>query len=72
MNESCPICDPPASCPGYAHLWKRLREDVDFWRPVHDQVVAFAAMDDAVRAAALIAEFPPENPIVPIGRKCCG
>lgn len=29
-------------------------------------------VDDAARAAALIAEFPPANLQAPIGRKCCG
>lgn len=39
MNDFCPICSPPESCPGYPHLWKRLREEPDRWRIVHDQML---------------------------------
>lgn len=38
MNDSCPICDDPAACKGYAHLWRRLREDPARWKKVHDDV----------------------------------
>jgi hypothetical protein len=38
MNESCPVCDDPAQCRAYPHLWKRLREDPERWRAVHDRL----------------------------------
>jgi hypothetical protein len=35
---TCPVCQPPEACKGYPHLWKRLREDPQRWRHVHDRV----------------------------------
>jgi hypothetical protein len=72
MSDSCPICDPSSSCRAYPHIWKRLREDPARWIKIHRDLNGDSAIDDAARAAALIAEFPPESLSVPIGRKCCG
>ena len=49
-----------------------MRENPARWAHVHDDLVHGSEDNDAARAAALIAEFPPESPLVPIGRKCCG
>ena len=38
MNDACPICDDPAACKGYPHLWRRLREDPARWKPIHDRL----------------------------------
>ena len=37
MTESCPVCLEPARCKGYAHLWRRLRENPGLWGPIHDR-----------------------------------
>lgn len=50
MNNHCPICDPPESCKGYPHLWRRLREDPEKWLPIHQSMV------DQVRHPV---EYPP-------------
>lgn len=75
-TSNCPICKDPSLCKAYPLLIKRLNgPDGHRWKHVHDKVNGFVVppdLDDAARAAALIAEFPPESLSVPIGRKCCG
>jgi len=76
LTNRCPICLDPSLCKAYPPLIERLnRPDGYRWKHIHDKVngiVSSVVMDDAARAAALIAEFPPESVLVPIGRKCCG
>ena len=38
MNDVCPICKHDKG-PCYPVLWKRLRENPERWRSVHDQVL---------------------------------
>jgi len=67
-TDDCPICA-PGTCRGYPHLWKMLRSGMlsKRWREIHERVNS--PDDDMARAAALIEQFPPENP-VGIGKPC--
>ncbi len=68
MSDGCPICDDPATCLGYAHLYRRLREDRRLWEPVHAIVNGLASPIRRPYAEST----PPPAPVlgVPLGG-CC-
>src|SRR5881628_1348323 len=63
---TCLICQPPESCKGYPHLWKRLREDPERWRRVHDQVNLASSPETAPQALAVSQS----DPWLPLIRAC--
>jgi hypothetical protein len=72
-TESCPVCDSPDECAGYPHLWRRMREDPATWYPIHEIVNGLASpIHEAARAAALIAQYPPDPATWAAGGRPCG
>lgn len=68
MNE-CPICDDPAICLAYPHVWRRLREDRRAWEPVHAIVNGLAS--PICRPVDPPSDDPPGPALgVPLGG-CC-
>lgn len=57
MNDSCPVCR-PGECRGYPHLWRRLREDPEKWRGIHDRLNGDEATPEDLALRAYLTDRP--------------